>query len=213
MNYKLLRKTFFLSETVQDDQSDKRTHGDLKADLLLRVQLVGACGGFHDAHMASSSATYNTPAHGSSRPSSKQSPLLATRLVLLAACVRTAYLLLVVGAAHLIRDYDTSASLLSESCADDWPEQAAAAQQYLPGVVWDSVFLHRVSACGYEYEQFFAFYPGLPGGLMPGPGRRRPSKHWTPAWHTRWIPYSSTSPQQASDAHACCACDTMAAHS
>jgi hypothetical protein len=88
---------------------------------------------------------------------------LARRLVCLSACVRAAYLLLVVGCAHLIRDYDTSASLLSESCADDWPQQAAAAQQYLPGVVWDSVFLHRVAACGYEYEQFFAFYPGLPG--------------------------------------------------
>jgi hypothetical protein len=88
---------------------------------------------------------------------------LACRLVLLAACTRAAYLLLVVGSAHLIKDYDTSASLLSESCGDNWPEEAAAAQQYLPGVVWDSVFLHRVSACGYEYEQFFAFYPGLPG--------------------------------------------------
>lgn len=88
---------------------------------------------------------------------------LANRLLLVAACVRTAYLLLVVALAHLLEDFDTSASLLSDSCADDWPEQAAAAQQYLPGVVWDSVFLHRVAACGYEYEQFYAFYPGVPG--------------------------------------------------
>lgn len=93
----------------------------------------------------------------------QQQSTLARRLVCLAACARAAYLLLVVGCAHLIRDYDTSASLLSESCADNWPQEAAAAQQYMPGVVWDSVFLHRVAACGYEYEQFFAFYPGLPG--------------------------------------------------
>lgn len=99
------------------------------------------------------------------RAQQQKSPL-ALRLVLLAACVRSAYLLLVVGFSHLIKDYDTSASLLSESCSDNWPEETAAAQQYLPGVVWDAVFLHRVSACGYEYEQFFAFYPGLPRELL-----------------------------------------------
>lgn len=118
----------------------------------------------------------NTAAAGSEQ---QQHSLLACRLVLLAAGVRAAYLLLVVGFAHLIRDYDTSASLLSESCADNWPEEAAVAQQYTPGTVWDSVFLHRVSACGYEYEQFFAFYPGLPGTLaavvcLPAPCRVQP---------------------------------------
>jgi hypothetical protein len=99
-----------------------------------------------------------------------QRPGLATsKLLLLAGGVRVAYLLLILGLSHLIRDYDTSASLLSESCDDDWPQRvaaAAAAAQHgaaVPGVVWDAVFLHRIAACGYEYEQFFAFFPGLPG--------------------------------------------------
>jgi hypothetical protein len=87
---------------------------------------------------------------------------LAVRLVLLAAAVRAAYLIVVAVLAYLLPDYDTSAHLLSEHCADTWPEEAAAAQQYLPGVVWDSIFFHRIAACGYEYEQFYAFYPGLP---------------------------------------------------
>lgn len=28
--------------------------------------------------------------------------------------------------------------------------------------VWDSVFLTRIAQCGYEYEQFHAFFPLLP---------------------------------------------------
>jgi hypothetical protein len=95
------------------------------------------------------------------KDSSNNRPL-AVRLVLLAAAVRAAYLVVVAVLAYLLPDYDTSAHLLSEHCADSWPEEAAAAQQYLPGVVWDSIFFHRIAACGYEYEQFYAFYPGLP---------------------------------------------------
>lgn len=29
--------------------------------------------------------------------------------------------------------------------------------------VWDSVFFTRVALCGYEYEQYYAFFPFLPG--------------------------------------------------
>ena len=28
--------------------------------------------------------------------------------------------------------------------------------------VWDSVFFVRIAQCGYEYEQFYAFFPLLP---------------------------------------------------
>lgn len=90
----------------------------------------------------------------------------AQKLVAVAACVRAAYLLMVAVFALLFADYDTSTSILSESCADNWPDQAASAQRYLPAVVWDSIFLNRIAACGYEYEQFFAFYPGVPGELV-----------------------------------------------
>ena len=29
--------------------------------------------------------------------------------------------------------------------------------------VWDSVFFSRIALCGYEYEQYYAFFPYLPG--------------------------------------------------
>jgi hypothetical protein len=85
------------------------------------------------------------------------------RLLLLAACIRGAYLAGNLLLSHYIADYDTSSSLLSESCEDTWPEVVAAAPQQRPWVVWDSVFSHRIAACGYEYEQFFAFFPGFSG--------------------------------------------------
>lgn len=85
------------------------------------------------------------------------------RLLVLAACIRGAYLAGNLLLSHYIADYDTSASLLSESCDSTWPEAVAAAPQPRPWVVWDSVFSHRIAACGYEYEQFFAFFPELSG--------------------------------------------------
>ncbi|KAF6256425.1 GPI mannosyltransferase 2 [Scenedesmus sp. NREL 46B-D3] len=85
------------------------------------------------------------------------------RLLLLAACIRGTYLVGTLLLSHYIADYDTSASLLSESCEDGWPEAIAEVLQQRPWVVWDSVFSHRIAACGYEYEQFFAFFPGFSG--------------------------------------------------
>eukprot|EP00775_Hariotina_reticulata_P009449 gene9449-9615_t len=76
---------------------------------------------------------------------------------------KAAYLAVTLLLARYLDDYDTSASLLSESCHESWPEVVAKHQQQFPLVVWDSVFLHRISVCGYEYEQYFAFFPGLPG--------------------------------------------------
>jgi hypothetical protein len=94
--------------------------------------------------------------------------LSCKRLLLLAACTRAAYLVGNLLLSVYIADYDTSASLLSESCDAAWPEAVAAAPQPRPWVVWDSVFSHRIAACSYEYEQFFAFFPGLSGGLLSG---------------------------------------------
>jgi hypothetical protein len=88
------------------------------------------------------------------------------RLLLLAACIRGAYLAGNLLLSHYIADYDTSASLLSESCDDAWPEAVAAAPQQRPWVVWDAVFSHRIAACGYEYEQYVAFFPGFSGELL-----------------------------------------------
>ena len=117
------------------------------------------------------------------------------RLAGVVAAGRLAFLVLVAALARLLPDYDTSAELTSGDCGRDWPLRAAAAAKAsaaaasassssssssssswtLPppspsswGVVWDAVFYHRIAACGYEYEQFAAFFPGLPwlaGGL------------------------------------------------
>lgn len=85
------------------------------------------------------------------------------RLVLFAAVVRAAYIAGNLLLARYLVDYDTSSTYLSESCQSNWPELVAKTQQQYPWVVWDSVFLHRISFCGYEFEQYFAFFPGLPG--------------------------------------------------
>jgi hypothetical protein len=88
------------------------------------------------------------------------------RLVSVAIVVRAAYLAVILLLARYLDDYDTSTTLLSESCHDNWPEVVAKQQQQFPLVVWDSVFLHRIAVCGYEYEQYFAFFPGLPGECL-----------------------------------------------
>lgn len=127
-------------------------------------------------------------------PPPRQRPELALRLLPLAAALRGAYLLLLLGVGWLIADYDTSAGLLSEACDDGWPAAVAAEAssarrpRYAPAVVWDAVFLHRIAACGYEYEQFFAFFPGLPGA--PGRGVAR-----APGSDQRQLPHLASPPR------------------
>jgi GPI mannosyltransferase 2 len=64
----------------------------------------------------------------------------------------------------LLADYDSSAVLNSRDCT-----QADSAR--VPGGfvkfadVWDTVFYERISRCGYEYEHYFAFLPGLPRAM------------------------------------------------
>lgn len=86
------------------------------------------------------------------------------RLLIFAAAVRALYTLALVASDRALPDYDTSAHLLSADCGAAWPRRVAAALRPRDAlVVWDSVFFHRVAACGYEYEQFYAFFPGFPG--------------------------------------------------
>lgn len=120
--------------------------------------------------------------------------LRTRRLIVVAACVRATYLAVALVATALLRDYDTSAPLTTEDCADSaWPEAVAAAIAArappstgrgwpLPpaaslggraarlGVVWDALFYQRIAACGYEYEQYLAFFPGLPRACVRGMG-------------------------------------------
>ncbi len=85
------------------------------------------------------------------------------RLLAVAALTRGAYLLAVFVLSAQLPSYDTSSALLSDVCADDWPQRQAAAGRGRPLVVWDAVYFHRVAHCGYEFEQFHAFFPFLPG--------------------------------------------------
>ena len=71
-------------------------------------------------------------------------------------------------------DYDTSAALEPASCIPPAPpaDPPGGWSGTLSGalertLVWDSVFFWRIAACGYEHEQFFAFFPLLPALLAP----------------------------------------------
>lgn len=86
-----------------------------------------------------------------------------TRLLVTAAVSRGLYLALVAALNALLNDYDTSSRLLSEDCSADWPRRVAAAPRARPLVVWDAIYFHRISTCGYEFEQYHAFFPAYPG--------------------------------------------------
>ncbi|XP_021728844.1 GPI mannosyltransferase 2-like isoform X2 [Chenopodium quinoa] len=68
----------------------------------------------------------------------------------------------------LLSPYDTSASI-NPNCLSDssqskkspilFPSIASAIEE---SIVWDSVYFVRISECGYEYEQSYAFFPLLP---------------------------------------------------
>jgi hypothetical protein len=103
------------------------------------------------------------------------------RLLLVAFIVQLGYILLLVALDAALPDYDTSASLVpaaadgGDACAPDWPQRVAAARRHKTNnsqnsakpllLVWDSVFYQRIAACGYEYEQYYAFFPGLPAAI------------------------------------------------
>ncbi len=108
------------------------------------------------------------------------------RIALIAFLARLASFTISLIANITAADYDTSAGLQRLDCGS-----AATASVPLAGatamctkgstsaclsvlrwfadslfqskVVWDSVFFNRIALCGYEYEQFYAFFPLLPG--------------------------------------------------
>ena len=95
----------------------------------------------------------------------------AARVLLVAAAIRLTYTSIALALSSAFADYDSSGSLLSSNCSSAWPSNVTADAHAEPLVVWDSVFFQRIAACGYEYEQFFAFFPGLPGEF---PGHMQP---------------------------------------
>lgn len=100
------------------------------------------------------------------------------RVALLAAAVRLGHLLLLVALDQALPDYDSSARLhpLQDSPANttfsrsDTQGLTAARHSSTTWpwsiledlMVWDSVFFTRIARAGYEYEQYYAFFPLLP---------------------------------------------------
>lgn len=83
------------------------------------------------------------------------------KIVAVAAVSRAVWLLIAAVADWSLRDYDTSAHLNDRPCGVDH-EHTVASRVILLADVWDTVYFERISRCGYEFEQYLAFFPGLP---------------------------------------------------
>lgn len=71
-------------------------------------------------------------------------------------------------------DYDTSKAFASRGCEPNRPARAMSpvARALTSPLAWDLAYFDRIAQCGYEYEQYYAFFPGVPW-LMSGFGRLR----------------------------------------
>ena len=101
------------------------------------------------------------------------------RVVALALAARVAVLVAATLLDAWLPDYDSSSLHPHRTCADS--RYSENTKTYAPPeprswhkrlVVWDSVFFVQIAKCGYEYEQFHAFFPLLPllmrGSLQVG---------------------------------------------
>ena len=102
-----------------------------------------------------------------------------SRVLALALAVRVAVLAAATVLDAWVPDYDSSTPLSYSACnskifgaTDSLDAPAKPLGWFRHLVVWDSVFIMRIAKCGYEYEQFHAFFPLLPllmrGGLRLG---------------------------------------------
>ena len=90
---------------------------------------------------------------------------------------RLLVLFLTVTWRSFLQPYDTSAALNPpclhhEEVTEESPPLNAVSKTLENSVVWDSVYFVRISQCGYEYEQTYAFLPLLPFfiSLLSGTG-------------------------------------------
>lgn len=101
------------------------------------------------------------------------------RVLALALVTRVAVLAAATMLDAWLPDYDSSSPLNHRTCFDSY--SIVLSNTYAPAepcgwhkrlVVWDSVFFMQIAKCGYEYEQFHAFFPLLPllmrGSLQVG---------------------------------------------
>lgn len=52
---------------------------------------------------------------------------------------------------------------LTEQCFSGNMQEAHVSNFASSFYVWDSVFFRAIASSGYEFEQYLAFFPGLPG--------------------------------------------------
>ena len=85
------------------------------------------------------------------------------RVIGLTFFVRFLHLSLLLLSDSIFIDYDSSANL--HSYVDDLKgiQRSTKLPQLSKILVWDSVFFSEIAKQGYEYEQFYAFFPLLPG--------------------------------------------------
>lgn len=83
------------------------------------------------------------------------------RVVTIALVSRFLTICLVHLSDAFVKDYDTSTSLLRTDCE---LETISKSTHNFP-IVWDSVFFYRIFQCGYEFEHYHAFLPGLPSDI------------------------------------------------
>jgi phosphatidylinositol glycan class V len=87
-----------------------------------------------------------------------------TFIALVAAASRIALLGVGFLSDAVLPDYDSSAELHSSSCTeiDAQIDESPFSRAVRSSIVWDTVYFEHLARCGYEFEQFFAFFPGLP---------------------------------------------------
>ena len=85
------------------------------------------------------------------------------RLVAIAVSVRVLHFSLLLLSDSLFRDYDSSADLHDHVDYLKGNANPTLLPQLSKMLVWDSVFFSEIAKRGYEYEQFYAFFPLLPG--------------------------------------------------
>ena len=101
------------------------------------------------------------------------------KVLALALATRVAVLAAATTLDAWLPDYDSSSPLTHRTCSDnsfitlDYTHAPAEPRGWHKRlVVWDSVFFMQIAKCGYEYEQFHAFFPLLPllmrGSLQAG---------------------------------------------
>ena len=92
------------------------------------------------------------------------------RLLSVVVSIRLLHFAVLLCSDLLFRDYDTSAQLSASVDLLNHDSQPCirhtASTQLSRLLVWDSVFFTEIAKRGYAYEQFYAFFPLLPGGCL-----------------------------------------------